>query len=130
MCLSWLTNYLFKKKYISTDKHYYIHADFVERVLKVMKISPQSTFHWQDLEPLLEFGGRIESLIKRFHAGNMMASCVPLVHTLNRTNCIDGKIMVHNLLCYISFRNIYIHPVLQLFYRSCNRYCRLQLFLN
>src|SRR4051812_5146051 len=63
--------------------------------LKVMKISPQSTFHLQDLEPLLEFGGRIESLIKRFHAGNMMASCVPLVHTLNRTNWIDGKIMVH-----------------------------------
>ena len=99
MYLSWLTNYLFgKKNIISTGKHDYFHADFVKRVVKDMKISYQSKFHWQDLEPLLEFGGRIESLIKRFHVGNMMASCVPLVHTLNRTNCIDGKIMVHNLL--------------------------------
>ena len=130
MCLSWLTNYLFKNKYISTNKHYYFHADFVECVVKVMKISPQSKFHWQDLEPLLEFIGRIQSLIKRFHAGFMMASCVPLVHTLNRMNCTNEKILVQNLLCYISFRKLYVHKVLQLFYWSCNRYCPLQLFLN
>ena len=38
-------------------------------------ISPRSKFHCRDLEPLIEFAGSMDSLIKRFHAGCMMASC-------------------------------------------------------
>ena len=64
-----------------------------------MVVTPASKFHWKDLKHIIKFVGRLDSLTKRFHAGGQVGICVPVVHTLDRMNCIIHKNKVQSLLC-------------------------------
>ena len=65
-----------------------------------MQSTSKSTFHWQDSKYLIEFADKLDDLCVIFKTGSRMVLCAPLVHTLNKTNCVT-KMMVHNLICYI-----------------------------
>ena len=48
----------------------------------------------------LHFIDRLEVLVGRFNVGRPRGICVPLLHSLNRSNCVE-KLMVRAIFCYI-----------------------------
>ena len=55
---------------------------------------------WDDIHKFLHFIDRIEVLVGHFNGGRPRGICVPLLHTLNRSNCVE-KLMVRAAFCYI-----------------------------
>ena len=48
---------------------------------------------WVDIHKFLHFIDRLEVLVGRFKGGRPRGICVPLLHSLNRSNCVE-KLMV------------------------------------
>ena len=55
---------------------------------------------WDDIHKFLHFIDRLEVLVGRFNGGRQRGICVPLLHSLNRSNCVE-KLMVRAVFCYI-----------------------------
>ena len=55
---------------------------------------------WIDIRKLLHFIDRLEVLVGHFNGGRPHGICVPLLHSLNRSNCVK-KLMVQVVFCYI-----------------------------
>ena len=53
-----------------------------------------------DIQKFLHFIDRLEVLVGRFNGGRPRGICVPLLHSLNRSNCVE-KLMVRAIFCYI-----------------------------
>ena len=54
---------------------------------------------WDDIHKSLHFIDRLEVLVERLNGGRPRAICVPLLHSLNRSNCVE-KLMVRAVFCY------------------------------
>ena len=48
---------------------------------------------WDDIHKFLHFIDRLEVLVGHFNGGRPCGICVPLLHSLNRSNCVE-KLMV------------------------------------
>ena len=55
---------------------------------------------WDDIHKFLHFIDCLEVLVGCFNGGRPRGICVPLLHTLNRSNCVK-KLMVRVVFCYI-----------------------------
>ena len=55
---------------------------------------------WDDIHNFLHFIDRLEVLVGRFNGGRPRGICVPLLHSLNRSNCVE-KLMIRAVFCYI-----------------------------
>ena len=55
---------------------------------------------WDDIHNFLHFIDRLEVLVGRFNGGRPRGICVPLLHSLNRSNCVE-KLMVRAVFRYI-----------------------------
>ena len=55
---------------------------------------------WVDIHKFLHFIDRLEVLVGHFNGGRPRGICVPLLHSLNRSNCVE-KLMVRVVFCYI-----------------------------
>ena len=55
---------------------------------------------WDDIRLFLHFIDRLEVLVGRFNGGRPRGICVPLLHSLKRSNCVE-KLMVRAVFCYI-----------------------------
>ena len=53
-----------------------------------------------DIHNFLHFIDRLEVLVGRFNGGRPRGICVPLLHSLNRSNYVE-KLMVRAVFCYI-----------------------------
>ena len=53
-----------------------------------------------DIHKFLHFIDHLEVLVARFNGGRPHGICVPLLHSLNRSNCV-AKLMVRAVFCYI-----------------------------
>ena len=53
-----------------------------------------------DIDKFLHFIDRLEVLAGCFNGGRPRGICVPLLHSLNRSNCVE-KLMVRAVFCYI-----------------------------
>jgi hypothetical protein len=53
-----------------------------------------------DIHQFLHFIDHLEVLVGHFNGGRPRGICVPLVHTLNRSNCVK-KLMVRAVFCYM-----------------------------
>ena len=56
--------------------------------------------YWDGIQKFLHFIDRLEVLVGRFNGGRPRGICVPLLHSLNMSNCIE-KLMVRAVFCYI-----------------------------
>ena len=56
--------------------------------------------NWDDIHKFLHFIDRLEVLVGHFNGGRTRGICVPLLHTLNRSNCVE-KLIVRAIFCYI-----------------------------
>ena len=48
---------------------------------------------WDDIHQFLDFIVRLEDLVGHLNGGRPRGICVPLLHSLNRSNCVE-KLMV------------------------------------
>ena len=55
---------------------------------------------WDDIHKSLHFIDRLEVLVGCFNGGRPRGICVPLLHSLNRSNCVEN-IMVRAVFCCI-----------------------------
>ena len=55
---------------------------------------------WDDIHKYLNFINRLVVLVGRFNGGRPRGICVPLLHSLKRSNCVE-KLMVRAVFCYI-----------------------------
>ena len=55
---------------------------------------------WDDIHKFLHFIDRLEVLVGRFNGGRPRGICVPLLDSLNRSNCVE-KLMVRVVFFYI-----------------------------
>ena len=53
-----------------------------------------------DIHKFLHFIDRLEVLVGCFNGGRPCGICVPLLHSLNMSNCVE-KLMVRAVFCYI-----------------------------
>ena len=53
-----------------------------------------------DIHKFLHFIDRLEVLVGRFNRGRPRGICVPLLHSLNKSNCVE-KLMVRAVFFYI-----------------------------
>ena len=60
---------------------------------KYSTITDGTEVDWDDIHKFLHFIDRLEVLVGRFNGGRPRGICVPLLHTLNRSNYVE-KIMV------------------------------------
>ena len=56
--------------------------------------------NWDDIHKFLHFIDRLEVLVGCFNGARPRGICVPLLHSLNRSNCVE-KLMVRDVFCYI-----------------------------
>ena len=69
---------------------------------------------WDDIHKLLHFIDRLGVLVGHFKGGRPRGICVPLLHSLNRSNCVE-KLMVRAVfLLYMLFINYCLDTALQL----------------
>ena len=55
---------------------------------------------WDDIHKFLKFINRLEVLVGLFNGGRPCGICVPPLHSLNGSNCVE-KLMVRAVFCYI-----------------------------
>ena len=55
---------------------------------------------WDDIHKFLDLNDHLEVLVGRFNGGRPRGICVPLLHSLSRSNCVE-KLMVRAVFCYI-----------------------------
>ena len=55
---------------------------------------------WIDIHKFLHFIDRLEVLVGCFNGGRPHGICVPLLHSLNRSNYVE-KLIVRAVFCYI-----------------------------
>ena len=67
---------------------------------KNLVVTHGSEVDLDDIHNFLHFIDRLEVLAGRFNGGRPRGICVPLLHSLNRSNCVK-KLMVRAVFCYI-----------------------------
>ena len=63
-------------------------------------VSDVTEVDWDDIDKFLQFIDRLEVLVGRFNGGRPRGIYVPLLHSLNRSNCVE-KLIVRAVFCYI-----------------------------
>ena len=63
-------------------------------------ISHSTEVDLEDIHKFLHFIDRLKVLVGRFNGGRPRGICVPLLHSLNRSNCVE-KLMVRAVFCHI-----------------------------
>ena len=78
-------------------------------------------FDWKDLKHVINFVDNLREIAHRMNAGFWMGLIRPMVHTLNKTNCVHKTLVKSLILMLILINYIYIfNDMLQLvlFYMS------------
>ena len=63
-------------------------------------VTDDTEVDWDDIHKYLHFIDCLEVLEGRFNGGRPRGICVPLLHSLNRFNCVE-KLMVRAVFCYM-----------------------------
>ena len=69
-------------------------------IYKNSTVTDGTEVDWDDIHKFLHFIDRLEVLVGCFNGGRPCGICVPLLHSLNRSNCVE-KLMVRVVFCYI-----------------------------
>ena len=87
----------------------------------------RTKFHWKDLKHVINFVDNLKEIAQRMNAGFWMGLIRPIVHTLNKTNCVHKALVKSLILMLMLINYIYIfNDMLQLFFiLHVNRNCPL-----
>ena len=67
-------------------------------------VTKRTKFHWKDMKHVINFVDNLTEIAQRMNAGFRMGLIIPMVHTLNKTNCVH-KTLVQSLIFMLMFIN-------------------------
>lgn len=94
-----------------------------------LDVTDGTTVDWTMMEHVIDFVDHLDFLVEHHNVVVQCGKCVTLVHTLNKSNCVE-KLLVRSLFSFMLFINSWLNRVLQLCSCSCNRKSPAVLFLN
>ena len=56
-------------------------------------VTKRTKFHWKDLKHVINFVDNLTEIAHRMNAGFWMGLIRPMVHTLNKTNCVHKAVV-------------------------------------
>ena len=56
-------------------------------------VTKRTKFHWKDLKHVINFVDNLTEIAQRMNAGFWMGLIRPMVHTLNKTNCVHRTLV-------------------------------------
>ena len=72
-------------------------------------VTKRTKFHWKDLKHVINFVDNVTEIAQRMNTGFWMRLIRPMVHILNKTNCVH-KMLVKSLILVLMLINyIYIY---------------------
>ena len=78
-------------------------------------VTKRTKFHWKDLKHVINFVDNLTEIAQRMNAGFWMGLIRPMVHTLNKTNCVHKTLVKSLILMLMLINYIYIfNDMLQL----------------
>ena len=82
----------------------------------------RTKFHWKDLKHVINFVDNLTEIAQRMNARFWMGLIRPMVHTLNKTNCVH-KTLVKSLVSMLMLINyIYLQRYVTIvFYSTCQQ---------
>ena len=85
-------------------------------------VTKRTKFHWKDLKHVINFVDNLTEMAQHMSAGFWMGLIRPMVHTLNKTNCVH-KTLVKSLIVMLMLINyIYLQRyVIIVFYSTCQQ---------
>ena len=67
-------------------------------------VTKRTKFHWKDLKHVINFVDNLTEIAQRMNIGFWMRLIRPMVHTLNKTNCVH-KMLVKSLILMLMLIN-------------------------
>ena len=62
-------------------------------------VTKHTKFHWKDLKHVINFVDNLTEIAQRINARFWMGSIIPVVQTLNKTNCVHKTVVQSLILC-------------------------------
>ena len=87
-------------------------------------VTKRTKFHWKDLKHVINFVDNLTEIAQRMNAGFWMGLIRPMVHTLNKTNCVHKTLVKSLILMLMLINYIYLQRyVIIAFILHINRNC-------
>ena len=89
-------------------------------------VTKRTKFHWKDLKHVINFVDNLTEIAQRMNAGFCMGLIRPMVHTLNKTNCVHKTLVKSLILMLMLINYIYLQRYVTIvFILHVNRNCPL-----
>ena len=89
-------------------------------------VTKRTKFHWKDLKHVINFVDNLTEIAQRMNAGFWMGLIRPMVHTLNKTNCVHKTLVKSLILMLMLINYIYLQQYVTIvFILHVNRNCPL-----
>ena len=83
-------------------------------------VTKRTKFHWKDLKHVINFVDNLTEIAQRMNAGFWMGLIRPMVHTLNKTNCVHKTLVKSLILMLMLINYIYLQRYVTIvFYSTC-----------
>lgn len=85
-------------------------------------VTKRTKFHWKDLKHVINFVDNLTEIAQRMNAGFWMGLIRPMVHTLNKTNCVHKALVKSLILMLMLINYIYLQRYVTIvFYSTCQQ---------
>ena len=86
-------------------------------------VTKRAKFHSKDLKHVINFVDNLTEIAHRMDAGFWMGLIRPMVHTLNKTNCVHKTLVKSLILMLMLINYIYIYSMIcyNCFYSTCQQ---------
>ena len=71
-------------------------------------VTKRTKFHWKDLKNVINFVDNLTEIAQRMNTGFWMGLISPMVHTLNKTNCVHKTLVKSLILMLMLINYIYL----------------------
>ena len=89
-------------------------------------VTKRTKFHWKDLKHVINFVDNLREIAQGMNAGFWMGLIRPMVHTLNKTNCVHKTLVKSLILMLMLINYIYLQRYVTIvFILHVNRNCPL-----
>ena len=83
-----------------------------------LNVTKRTKFHWKDLKHVINFVDNLTEIEQRMNAGFWMGLIRPMVHTLNKTNCVHKALVKSVILMLMLINYIYLQRYVTIVFYS------------
>ena len=81
-------------------------------------VTKRTKFHWKDLKHVINSVDNLTEIAQRMNAGFWMGLIRPMVHTLNKTNCVHKTLVKSLILMLMLINYIYLQRYVTIVFYS------------